>query len=77
MILTSGMADPLWTQDDIDELKAAVRGGVLTVKYAGPPAREVTYQSLDAMRALLAEMRREVSGAPTYRLGATRKGLGA
>jgi hypothetical protein len=69
----------VWTQADIDTLKAAVASGVLSVNYAGPPARSITYQSLDAMRSLLAEMVAEVSaasgtGAP-YRLAATRKGL--
>jgi hypothetical protein len=54
-----------WTQADIDELKAAIRSGVLTVTYAGPPATAVTYQSLAAMRELMAEMRREVEEAPT------------
>lgn len=65
----------LWTQEEIDTLKAAVASGVLTVRYAGPPAREVTYQSLAAMRALLASMVQDVSGAPTYRLIATKKGF--
>lgn len=45
-----------WTQADIDSLKVAVASGVLTVSYSGPPARSQTYQSLDEMRALLAEM---------------------
>lgn len=75
MILTPSMADPLWTQDDIDRLRKAVASGALRVEYDGPPARSITYQSLSEMRALLAAMRREVNGAPTYRLAATRKGL--
>lgn len=71
------MSETIWTQEDLDTLKAAVRSGVLTVSYNGPPARTVTYQSLDAMRSLLAEMRREVSGSTTrgYRLGRVRKGF--
>ena len=78
MILTSGMADTPFTQAMIDELTATIASGTLTVKYAGPPAREETYQSLDAMIKLLDRMRREVNGGgATYRLGATRKGLGA
>lgn len=52
-----------WTQEDIDTLKAAIGGGVLSVSYAGPPARSITYQSLDAMRALLADMTRGVNAA--------------
>lgn len=67
-----------WTQEDIDTLKAAVVSGVLTVSYAGPPARSITYQSLKEMRDLLAEMTAAVSsstnGTP-YRLAKTRKGL--
>lgn len=72
------MADPLWTQADIDALKAAVASGLLSVSYAGPPARTMTYQSLAEMRALLAEMVATVAGTAggtRYRLAATRKGL--
>lgn len=56
-----------WTQADIDALKAAIASGVLTVHYAGPPARSVTHHSLSEMRSLLAEMLREVNGVTTYR----------
>ncbi len=55
----------VWTQDDIDKLKAAVASGVLSVSYAGPPARNITYQSLAAMRSLLAEMVGQVSASST------------
>jgi hypothetical protein len=69
----------LWTQADIDSLKAAVASGVLTVTFDGPPRRSVTYQSLDSMRSLLASMVQEVaaaSGSPTsYRFASTSKGL--
>lgn len=61
------MAD-IWTQADIDKLKVAIASGVLTVKYEGPPARETTYQSLGAMRSLLAEMVRQVSKPSPFRL---------
>lgn len=70
------MADTIWTQADIDRLKAAIATGVLSISYVGPPARQITYQSLAAMRDLLAEMRRELAGASGFRLAATRKGLG-
>lgn len=53
----------IWTQTDIDALKAAIVSGVLSVTYAGPPSRSVTYQSLKEMRSLLAEMVASVSGA--------------
>lgn len=64
-----------WTQADIDTLRAAVAGGVLTVKYAGPPQRELTYQSLTEMRSLLAGMNRQVTSAPSYRLVSHSKGF--
>lgn len=65
----------MWTQADVDKLARAVASGVLTVRYDGPPGRTITYQSLSEMRSLLAEMRREVRGAPSYRLIRTRKGV--
>lgn len=71
--------DPGWTVDDIVSLRAALRTGILTVEYDGPPKRLVTYQSIGAMRALLAEMVSTVNktdGGSSYRLAATRKGLG-
>lgn len=67
-----------WTQAEIDTLRAAIASGVLTVTYDGPPRRSITYQSLDAMRALLASMEQSAAvaaGRTTYRLIATRKGL--
>lgn len=74
MILTSVMAG-IWTQGDIDTLKAAVASGVLTVIYAGPPQRQITYQSLMAMRSLLAEMVRQVNGVVPYRFATFSKGF--
>lgn len=68
----------MWTQDDIDSLKEAIKTGVLSVRYDGPPARTIVYQSLAEMRKLLAEMVSQVGGPdkpPRYRLGATRKGV--
>jgi hypothetical protein len=64
-----------WTQADIETLKASIALGVLSVSYAGPPQRSITYQSLAEMRALLAEMTASVGGGARYRLAATRKGL--
>lgn len=82
MILAIGMA---WTQADADAVRAAITKlaigkRAVSISYAGPPARSITYQiaELDKLRALLAEMTAELaraSGAPTYRLAATRKGL--
>lgn len=65
----------MWTQAEIDTLKAAIASGVLTVTYAGPPQRSVTYQSLTQMRALLAEMRRDVGDYRRYRRVAHSKGF--
>ncbi|MES2170548.1 MAG: hypothetical protein V4479_07480 [Actinomycetota bacterium] len=64
-----------WTEAQRDELQAAIATGLLTVRYEGPPAREQTYQSLPAMRALLAEMNRQLNKTPTFRLGTTQSGL--
>lgn len=69
------MATTIWTQADIDKLKAAVAEGALTVSYAGPPARMITYQSLAAMRSLLAEMVRQVNGPPAFRRASFSKGF--
>jgi hypothetical protein len=70
---------PTWSQSDVDELKAAIRTGVQTVHYSGPPARTVTYQSLAEMRSLLAEMVAQVGNAAgtrkSRRLAAYRKGV--
>lgn len=69
----------LWVQADINNLKAAIATGVLSVKYSGPPERTVVYQSLSEMRKLLAEMVAEVTGAAgtrqSYRKAATSKGF--
>jgi hypothetical protein len=50
----------MWTQADIDSLKAAIALGALSVRYSGPPERQVTYHSLDEMRALLSSMQHDV-----------------
>ncbi|GHH52482.1 phage head-tail joining protein [[Pseudomonas] boreopolis] len=49
-----------FNQQQIATLEAAIATGTLRVRYAD---REVTYQSLDAMRSLLKEMRAEVAEA--------------
>lgn len=64
-----------WTQAEIDALKAAIASGVLKVSYDGPPKRSVEYNSLGEMRALLAEMRRDVGSVPTYRRAKWKKGF--
>lgn len=47
-----------FTQQQIVDLQEAIASGTLRVKYAD---REVTYQNLAEMRALLTQMRREVA----------------
>jgi hypothetical protein len=75
------MADAAWTQDDIDTLKEAIASGIMTVTYGGngSPTRTVTYQSLQAMRALLAGMLASVSSQAgtrkKIRFAATKKGF--
>ena len=68
-----------FTQSDIDTLKAAITSGVLTVTYDGPPRRSITYQSLQAMRDLLASMQQDVNastaGTKGYRLAGFKKGV--
>lgn len=73
MIQTAGMAG--WTQSDIDTLKAAIATGVLSVNYAGPPARSITYRSMAEMTQALAMMERSVNGGTPYRIARTRKGF--
>ncbi len=67
-----------FTQAQIDQLTAAIASGVLTVRYSGPPSREITYQSLSQMLSLLAQMQQSVAaaeGKPSFKLAGTRKGL--
>lgn len=66
-----------WTQSDIDTLKQHIASGVLSVNYAGPPARSITYQSMDSMLKALALMEQSVGGGSStnYRLATTKKGL--
>lgn len=69
----------IWTQADVDTLKAAVATGVLSVEYSGPPARRITYHSLAEMRSLLASMVADVGAnagtRKNYTLISTKKGL--
>ena len=69
----------IYTQAEVDTLKAAIVSGALTVAYSGPPSRSVTYHSLPEMRALLAAMIADIADAAgtrsSYRLAAHRTGL--
>ena len=63
----------------MDALKAAAASGILTVRYDGPPSRQITYQSLRDMQRQITLMEQEVTSstgtASSYTLAATRKGL--
>jgi hypothetical protein len=63
-----------WTEAQREALATAIASGVLTVTFNG---RSTTYQSLEQMRALLAEMERDLNPTTTYayRLAAHAKGL--
>lgn len=50
------------TQAERDALAKAVKSGAQVVRYAD---KTVTYQSLSAMRALLADMDEELAGSQT------------
>ena len=65
-----------YTLDQLSALEEAIASGALRVRYSD---REVTYQSLDAMRKLRAEMRQELglsaSGSGVRRVATFSKGL--
>jgi hypothetical protein len=68
-----------WTEQDLATLKTAIASGVLTVAYDGPPRRTITYQNLQAMRDLLAEMKAELGEAAgtrtSVRFATSKKGF--
>lgn len=74
-----------WTQEDADKIRAAILAlatgeRVVTVEYAGPPARAITYQQLDLdkLRGLLSDAEGALntsSGRTTFKRIATRKGF--
>ena len=75
------MAD-VYTSADLAAVKAAIvqlatGARVVTVTYAGPPQRSVEYATvdLDKLRALQAEIQREINGTPTYRRVSFNKGF--
>lgn len=71
-----------WSSADVAQVRAAVVAlaagtRVVTVSYAGPPARSVTYgaANLGELRELLAEMERSASKTPSFRRVAHSKGF--
>lgn len=66
-----------WVQGDVDALQMAIKQGVLTVSYDGPPRRTITYQSTRDMLTILATAQQSVNvqaGGSTFKLIGTRKG---
>lgn len=53
------MSETSVTQQRIDSLEAAIAEGVLTVRHG---ERQVTYRSLDEMRSILKDLKRQNSG---------------
>lgn len=60
-----------WSQADRDSLAAAIASGVRRTRLGG---HDTEFHDLAEMRALLAEMDRQLSSAPNYRVAATSKG---
>jgi len=80
VILTIAMA--LWTLEEYESVRAAVVAlatgvRVVTVSYAGPPARSVNYApaNLDELRKLMAEMERSLVGVSSFRRVSFSKGF--
>ena len=72
-----------YTQADADAvreaiLKLSIGRREVSVSFAGPPARSITYQmvQLSELKELLAEINRSIGSGPSFRLGATNKGRG-
>lgn len=72
-----------WTQAEADQVRAAIIAlaagtRAVTVSYAGPPARSVTYgaANLAELRGLLAEMERTAAGVTRFRRVKFNKGFG-
>lgn len=61
------VAHVTWSEADLTALKSAYTSGVLTVEYAGPPARRVTYQSLEAIASAIADIEARVARAAGQR----------
>jgi hypothetical protein len=71
-----------WTTDEVAQVRAAVLAlatgaRTVTVNYAGPPARSITYATaeLDELRKLLSQMERSTNSAPRSRLVKFSKGF--
>lgn len=69
----------MYSQADVDSLKAALASGVRSVSFTGPPARTVVYSSTAELVQAIAiaedAVRMAAATKTRYRFGATRKGL--
>lgn len=69
----------MYTQSDVDALKAALASGVRSVSFSGPPARTVVYAStaelIQAIAVAEDAVRMAAATKTRYRFGSTRKGL--
>lgn len=67
----------VWTQEDVDRLKALIASNVKSIRYEGPPGRSIEYHDLSQARVLLAEMIADVAGDDftPYKLVQTNKGF--
>lgn len=66
-----------YTQADLDNLKAALASGALSVEYAG---RRTTFRSLADIRSIIVEIEAELSpltATPRQTVGAYQSGLGS
>lgn len=68
-----------YSDEDIATLRKALASGIKRVSYAGPPAREIEYQSVADMERALARMISENAAAAgtrsSYRFAAYKKGV--
>ena len=66
-----------WAQEDVDTLERAIANGSVLQSMTVANGQMFTFRSLDEMRRLLADMRREVAvgGKSRTRYAATNKGV--
>lgn len=72
----------VYTTSDLTTVKNAIielasGARTVTVTYAGPPSRSITYAAaqLPQLRELLSEIQRDLNNAPTYRRTSFNKGF--
>jgi hypothetical protein len=65
----------IWTADDLVAAKAALLQAMTTGKMVTFGGRSWTSHDLPELRALVADIERQSTGAPGHRLAAVRKGV--